>query len=94
MKHFSWNSDKDEQLIKERGVSFERVIYHIEREGLLDIIQHPNSLKYPNQKMFIVQIENYAYLVPFVESETGIFLKTIIPSRKASKKYLEASDEP
>jgi len=93
MKHFSWNTDKDELLIKERGISFERVIYHIEREGLLDIINHPNSSKYPNQKMFIVSIENYVYLIPFVENENAVFLKTIIPSRKATKKYLEAADE-
>ncbi|MDQ6955789.1 MAG: hypothetical protein Q9M21_01200 [Mariprofundaceae bacterium] len=93
MKHFTWNSDKDALLIQERGISFERVIYHIEREGLLDIVQHPNLLKYPNQKMFIVRIENYAYLIPFVENETEIFLKTIIPSRKATKKYMEVPDE-
>jgi len=93
MKHFTWNSDKDELLIKKRGISFERVICHIEREGLLDVVQHPNLSKYPNQKVFIVRIENYAYLIPFVESEIEIFLKTIIPSRKATKKYLEVPDE-
>jgi len=93
MKHFTWNSDKDELLIKKRGISFERVIYHIEREGLLDVVQHPNLSKYPNQKVFIVRVENYAYLIPFVESEVEIFLKTIIPSRKATKKYLGVPDE-
>jgi len=93
VKHFTWNSDKDALLIKERGISFERVIYHIERKGLLDIFQYPNSLKYPNQKIFIVRIESYAYLIPFVENETEIFLKTIIPSRKATKKYMEVPDE-
>ena len=93
MGHFAWNSEKNAQLILERGISFERVIYHIERDGLLDIIKHPNSSKYPDQRMFIVNIGNYAYLVPFVENETEIFLKTIIPSRKATRKYLEVSDE-
>jgi len=93
MKHFTWNSDKNELLIKKRGISFERVVYHIEREGLLDVVQHPNASKYPNQKMFIIKIENYAYLVPFVESKTEIFLKTIIPSRKATKKYMEVPNE-
>jgi len=93
MKHFIWNADKGNLLIKVRGISFERVVYHIEREGLLDVIQHPNLSKYPNQKMFIVSIENYAYLIPFVENETEIFLKTIIPSRKATKKYLEVPHE-
>jgi len=93
MRLFKWNLEKNAQLVKERGVSFERVLYHIERKEILDIIEHPNPAKYPNQKMFIVDIENYAYLVPFVENETEIFLKTIIPSRKATRKYIEVSDE-
>ena len=93
MNYFAWNHEKNAQLIKERQISFERVIYHIEREGLLDIIKHPNSSKYPNQRIFIVNIDNYAYLVPFVENDEEIFLKTIIPSRKATRKYLEVSDE-
>ncbi len=93
MKHFAWNTEKNAQLIRERGVSFERVIYHIEKNGYLDIIRHPNSSKYPDQRMFIVNIENYAYLVPFVENNSEIFLKTIIPSRKATRKYIEVSDE-
>ncbi|WP_404361312.1 BrnT family toxin [Methylotuvimicrobium sp. KM1] len=93
MSHFAWNSEKNEQLIRERGISFERVIYHIENEGLLDVVKPPNPAKYPKQRMFIVNIENYAYLVPFVENETEFFLKTIIPSRKATKKYIEVNDE-
>jgi len=93
MKYFAWNHEKNAQLIEERDISFERVIYHIEREGVLDVIKHPNSSKYPNQQMFIVNINNYAYLVPYVENDTEIFLKTIIPSRKATRKYIEVSDE-
>jgi uncharacterized DUF497 family protein len=93
MKHFAWNSEKNAQLIEERGVSFERVVYHMERNEILDVIKHPNSSKYPNQRMFILNIGNYAYLVPFVETETEFFLKTIIPSRKATRKYLEDNDE-
>lgn len=89
MSHFTWSSDKNAQLIRERGISFERVIYHIERNEILDVIKHPNSSKYPNQRMFILDIGNYAYLVPFVETESEIFLKSIIPSRKATRKYLE-----
>ena len=88
MSHFAWNSEKNAQLVKERGISFERVIYHIERNEILDIIRHPNSSKYPDQRMFILDIGNYAYLVPFVETESEVFLKTIIPSRKATRKYL------
>ena len=89
MRHFVWNSEKNTQLIRERGISFERVIFHIERDEILDVVKHPNSSKHPNQRMFILDIGNYAYLVPFVETETEIFLKTIIPSRKATRKYLE-----
>jgi len=88
MKHFAWNSEKNAQLVKNRGISFERVIYHIERNEILDIIRHPNSSKYPNQRMFILEISNYVYLVPFVETDSEVFLKTIIPSRKATRKYL------
>lgn len=93
MNRFAWNSEKNSQLINERGISFERVIYHIERNDILDVIEHPNASKYPNQKMFIVKIEQYAYLVPFVENNDQIFLKTIIPSRKATKKYLEVQGD-
>ena len=89
MRHFGWSFEKNAQLILERGMSFERVIFHIERDEILDVVKHPNSSKYPNQRMFILDIGNYAYLVPFVETETEIFLKTIIPSRKATRKYLE-----
>jgi len=88
MNHFAWNSEKNAQLVQERGISFERVIYHIERNEILDVIKHPNSSKYPDQRMFILDIGNYAYLVPFVETESEVFLKTIIPSRKATRKYL------
>ena len=89
MRHFVWNSEKNSQLIRERGISFERAIFHIERDEILDVVKHPNPSKYPNQRMFILDIGNYAYLVPFVETETEIFLKTIIPSRKVTRKYLE-----
>ncbi|WP_133512985.1 toxin [Candidatus Thiosymbion oneisti] len=80
MRRFAWNSEKNTQLIQERHVSFERVVYHIENNGVLNIIGHPNPTKYPNQKMFIVNMGNYVYLVPFVENEAEIFLKTIILS--------------
>ena len=89
MRHFVWDSEKNTRLIRERGISFERVIFHIERDEILDVVKHPNPSKYPNQRMFILDIGNYAYLVPFVETKTEIFLKTIIPSRKATRKYLE-----
>ena len=88
MKYFDWNNDKNEELLKDRGISFEEVVFSIMHDGLLDIIEHTNKSKYPNQKIFIVDIDNYVYLVPFVEDDEIVFLKTIIPSRKMTKQYL------
>ena len=88
MPYYKWNHEKNERLKAERGISFEQVILHIERGELIDVVEHPNQSKYPNQQMLIVKIEDYAYLVPFVEDEEGKFLKTIIPSRKATREYL------
>jgi uncharacterized DUF497 family protein len=93
MKYFDWNVDKNDELIRERGISFEEIVFCIMHDGLLDIIEHPNKENYPNQKIFIVNIDDYVYLVPFVEDEKIIFLKTIIPSRKMTKKYLGDQDE-
>lgn len=88
MKVFVWDNAKNDWLIAERGISFERIVFLIEHEGLLDVVRHPNRNKYPNQKIFIVELDGYAWLIPFVESDTEIFLKTAIPSRKATRDYL------
>ena len=88
MKIFNWNSDKNQELILDRGVSFEEAVFYIEHGGLLDDIVHPNTADYPNQRIFILRIEEYVYLVPYVENKKEIFLKTIIPSRKFTKLYL------
>lgn len=88
VKYYDWNKTKNELLRTERDISFEEVYIAIESGGLLEVIEHPNPKKYPNQKVFVVSINNYVYLVPFVEDEEKVFLKTIIPSRKATKKYL------
>ncbi|WP_257265996.1 hypothetical protein [Endozoicomonas sp. ONNA2] len=93
MKVFNWNCEKNAWLKANRGISFEEIIFHIELGGELAITHHPNQSKYPGQKIPIVQVEDFlqvedsVYLVPFVESEDEIFLKTIIPSRKATKQY-------
>ena len=81
--------EKNELLKKDRGVSFSDVVLAIENGDLLDDITHPNKERYPNQDIFIIfiKIKNYVYLVPYVETEEEIFLKTIIPSRKMTKKY-------
>ena len=92
MKYFSWNEEKNELLKEERQVSFEDVVFHIAQGFLLDVLEHPNQEKYLGQKIFVVEIDDYAYLVPFIEDERQIFLKTIIPSRKATKKFLKGSE--
>jgi uncharacterized DUF497 family protein len=93
VKYFFWNEEKNRLLQAERDISFEDIVLYVEMGFLLDVLQHPNPEKYPGQKIFVVQVEDYVYLVPFVESENEVFLKTIIPSRKATRKYLKG-DEP
>ncbi|WP_422137240.1 hypothetical protein [Endozoicomonas sp. ALC020] len=88
MKRFNWNPQKNQQLIRERDQSFEEVIFHIENGGLLDDIVHPNPQAYPHQRIFVVNVQGYVWLVPYVESEQEIFLKTLIPSRKFTRDYL------
>ena len=88
MKQFRWNEEKNSKLKEERSVSFEDVVNAINNGDLLDVIEHYNKNKYPNQLIFIVKLRNYVYIIPFVENESTIFLKTIIPSRKMKKKYL------
>ena len=87
MKLFLWDPGKNEWLKRERGISFEQVVLHIEQGDLLDILEHPNPQKYPGQRILIVRLEEYVYLVPCLEMEDGVVLKTIIPSRKLTKQY-------
>ena len=88
MKYYDWNNEKNELLKKLRGVSFAQVVLAIISGDLIDRIKHPNPEKYPNQRVFLVKIEDYIYSVPYVEDDETIFLKTIIPNSKATKKYL------
>jgi uncharacterized DUF497 family protein len=88
MKAFRWSPEKNEVLRHERGISFEEVTVAVEAGCLLDIVAHPNPKKYPRQKILLVDIANYAYLVPYVEEHDHFFLKTIIPSRKATRDYI------
>ena len=87
MKAFNWDPRKNQQLIEERQVSFEDILFYLQQGCLLDDIEHPNKNKYPNQKVFVINIDGYVHMVPYVESDEEIFLKTIIPSRKATKLY-------
>jgi uncharacterized DUF497 family protein len=93
MKYFVWSTEKNERLKSGRHISFEEIVFYIESGQLLDIVEHPNVEKYKGQRIFIVNVDNYAYLVPFVETEDEIILKTVIPSRKATHKYLKENED-
>lgn len=88
MKYVDWDADKNEKLKKERGISFEEILSLMQENQILEVIDHPNQKSYPNQKIFLVIIDDYVYMVPFVEDEKKYFLKTIIPSRKFTKQYI------
>ncbi|MDQ7069128.1 MAG: toxin [Sulfurimonas sp.] len=87
IKSFQWNDEKNKILKDDRNICFEDVILSLESGELLDVLPHPNLDKYPNQKLFIITINDYTYYVPFVEDEEKVFLKNIIPSRKYHKIY-------
>jgi hypothetical protein len=93
MKPFRWGTEKNKQLMRECSISFEQMVVAIEGGGLLDILQHPNAAKYPKQKILLVNCDGYAYLLPFVEEEDHYFLKTAIPSRKATRDYLTQGED-
>ena len=88
MKPFRWAPDKNDLLKHERGVTFEEITVAVEAGSLLEIVPHPNPASYPRQKIMVVEVASYAYLVPFVEEEDHFFLKTIIPSRKATRNFI------
>jgi len=88
MKPFRWNHDKNEALKIAQCISFEEIALAIGADGLLDELRHPNTEKYPNQSVFVVALDSYVYLVPYVEEPDYYFLKTVIPSRKATRDYL------
>lgn len=92
MKYFDWNEKKNELLKKERNISFEEIIFAIADDRLLDVLEHPNKEKYPKQKLLIVEINQYAYIVPVVENKETYFMKTIYPSRKATHNYLKQKE--
>ena len=89
MKPYRWSSSKNESLRAERGLTFEAVVVAIESGGLLDVLSHPNPAKYPRQRILVVELDGYVHLVPFVEEREHFFLKTIIPSRKATREYFK-----
>ncbi len=93
MKRLNWNDDKNALLKNLRDITFEEIAFLINKNQVIEITDHPNQEKYPGQRIFVLNIRNYIYLVPFIETETEVFLKTIIPSRKATKRYLKMEGE-
>jgi uncharacterized DUF497 family protein len=93
MKPFEWDEDKNRWLKRERGVSFEQIVFSIANGNLLDVIRHPTQAKYCGQWVYVVEVENYVYLVPYVEDRESIFLKTLFPSRKYTKRHLRARQQ-
>ena len=89
VKTYRWNQQKNETLKRSRGVSFEDVVLALEAGGLLEVVNHPNPKRYPKQHIFVLALAGYVYLVPYVDEESHVFLKTIIPSRKATRDYGE-----
>ncbi|MFQ6066797.1 MAG: toxin [bacterium] len=90
---FNWDNKKNEQLKRERGVSFEQIVFLIENDFVLDILEHPNIKIYKNQRVYIINVDNYAYAVPFEDKGEERFLKTIFPSRKYTQMYLRKEKE-
>ncbi|MBU0464121.1 MAG: toxin [Proteobacteria bacterium] len=93
MKSINWNTEKSIVLKASRGICFEDVVFYIERGDILDDYLHPNQHAYPGQRIMVIAFNNYAYLVPYVENEEELFMKTIIPSRKATQQYLGEKHE-
>jgi uncharacterized DUF497 family protein len=90
-KIFNWSPDKNQLLLRERGISFERIVFEMASGNELAVVEHPNQEKYPGQKIAMVQVDEYVYAVPFIETDAELFLKTIIPSRKATRQYRSKS---
>jgi uncharacterized DUF497 family protein len=88
MSDFDWNDEKNELLERTRGICFEDILVHIQNGDVLDVIRHPNRERYPDQNIIVLNVEGYVWLVPYVKARGTRFLKTIIPSRKATREYL------
>ncbi|CAM8650657.1 hypothetical protein MCEMIE11_01576 [Burkholderiales bacterium] len=90
-KSYNWNTEKNQMLIEERGISFERIVFEISMGNEVAVVMHPNQDKYPGQMISMIEVDDYIFLVPFIETESEIFLKTIIPSRKATRQFRSKS---
>lgn len=86
---FEFDAEKNQWLKENRNIGFDDIVSLISEGHLLAVVEHPNQGKYPHQQVFVVDVEGYVYMVPFERNETTIYLRTIYPSRKATKLYLK-----
>jgi hypothetical protein len=93
VKTFAWNPEKNDLLKVTRGIGFEDGGFSIETGRVLEVFDHPNPTRYPGQMIYAIEIGDHVYLVPFVETANEVFLKIIIPSRKATQRYRSASHD-
>ncbi|MBI2009800.1 MAG: toxin [Candidatus Chisholmbacteria bacterium] len=93
MKYIEWDEEKNRKLKRERGVSFEQAVGAILAGTVLGKIDHPNQKRYPGQKIYVIEIEEYAFVIPYIEDEKKIFLKTMFPNRKYTKQFIEKGGE-
>jgi hypothetical protein len=89
---YEWSPEKNEWLKKERRISFEQIVFHLLQGDIWKVADHPDPMAYPGQRIYFVIVEEYIYLVPFVVEKDYVFLKTIIPSRKATRDYKKGGD--
>ena len=92
LMRYEWNPEKNDKLKKERSISFERIVFHLSPGNIWKTADHPDQKNYPGQRLYFVIVEEYIYVFPFVTEDEYVFLKTIIPSRKATRDYLKGGD--
>ena len=93
MKYFDWDEEKNSRLKRDRGLGFEDILIAVDEGGIFDDIAHPNPKRYSSQRILVIQCRDYVFLVPYVEDDEKVFMKTIIPSRKARKRYIEGDKQ-
>ena len=89
---YEWNPEKNEWLKKERNISFEQIVFHLSQGDIWKTANHPDQKNHPGQRIYLVLVEDYIYMIPFVIEDEYVFLKTIIPSRKATKDYKKGGE--
>jgi hypothetical protein len=90
---YEWDPKKNERLKKERNISFEKIVFHLSQGDIWRVAEHPDQESYPGQCIYFVIVEEYIFLVPHIFEDDYVFLKTIIPSRKATRAYRKEQED-